>query len=121
MGIINVKGIRLYAYHGCLEEEAVIGSQYIVHVRIETDFSRAQVTDQLSQTVDYVTVYEIVKEQMAIRCRLIEHAAALIAEALVDRIPAIQLTEVTVVKLNPPMNGDVQEVSVTVTKGRKPA
>jgi dihydroneopterin aldolase len=117
VGIINVKGIKLYAYHGCLDEEALIGGQYIVDVKIETDFSRAQVTDDLSKTVDYVSVFNVVKSRMAIRCRLIEHAAALIAEELVKQFPAIQVTEVTLTKINPPMNGDVKEVSVTVTSG----
>jgi 7,8-dihydroneopterin aldolase/epimerase/oxygenase len=115
VGIINVTGIKLYAYHGCLEEEALIGGDYIVDVKIETDFSRAQTTDDLSKTVDYVAVYNIVKEKMSVRCKLIEHAAALIADGLVGRLPAIQRTEVTVTKINPPMNGDVKEVSVTVT------
>ena len=45
MGIINVTGIQLYAYHGCLEEEAKIGGNYIVDVKIETDFMEAQVED----------------------------------------------------------------------------
>jgi dihydroneopterin aldolase len=115
VGTIHVKGIKLYAFHGCLEEEAVIGGNYIVDVKIETDFSRAQVTDELSKTVDYVDVYAIVKEQMSVRCRLIEHAAALIAGGLIKQLPAIERTEVTVTKINPPMNGDVAEVSVTVT------
>ena len=117
MGIINVTGIQLYAYHGCLEEEAKIGGNYIVDVKIETDFMEAQVEDDLSKTVDYVAVYNIVRERMAIRSKLIEHAAALIAAGLIKQIPAIQHVEVRVTKLNPPMNGAVKEVSVTVLAG----
>jgi len=114
MGIINVTGIKIYAYHGCLDEEAAIGANYVVDVKIETDFIKAQVQDDLSMTVDYVTVFNIVKARMAIRSRLIEHAAALIVEALVKQIPAIQSVAVTLTKLKPPLNGDVKEVSVTV-------
>ncbi|MEO8088516.1 MAG: dihydroneopterin aldolase [Bacteroidota bacterium] len=117
MGIINVTGIKFYAYHGCLEEEAIIGGNYVVDVKIETDFLQAQVKDDLSLTVDYVTVFNIVKAQMAIRSKLIEHAAALIAAGLIKQIPAIQHVEVKLTKINPPMNGDVQEVSVIVTAG----
>ncbi len=119
MGIINVNGIKLYAFHGCLEEEAIIGANYIVDVKIETDFSIAQVSDQLSKTVDYVSVYDIVKSMMSIRSRLIEHAASMIADELIKQLPDIQRTEVTVTKLNPPMNGDVGEVSVTVEAGNR--
>ncbi len=114
MGIINVNGIKLYAYHGCLEEESIIGGNYIVDVKIETDFSEAEKTDKLSQTVDYVIVYRIVKDQMAIRSKLIEHVAGRIADELIKQIPEIGRTEVTIAKINPPMNGDVEKVSVTV-------
>jgi len=117
VGIINVTGIRLYAYHGCLEEEATVGGNYIVDVKIETDFLKAQVEDDLSLTVDYLTVFNIVKAQMSIRSKLIEHAAALIAAGLIKQIPAIQHVEVKLTKINPPMNGDVKEVSVIVAAG----
>ena len=119
MGIINVNGIKLYAYHGCLEEEAVIGANYIVDVRIETDFSEAQRTDELSKTVDYVVVYNIVKSEMSIRSKLIEHVAGRIADALIQQLSEIEKAEVTVTKLNPPMNGDVREVSVTISTSRQ--
>lgn len=121
MGIINVNGIKLYAYHGCLEEEAVIGANYIVDVRIETDFSQAQQTDDLSKTVDYVIVYNVVKSEMAIRSKLIEHVAGRIGHELIRRLPEIEVAEVSVTKINPPMNGDVQEVSVTVRTNKTQA
>jgi dihydroneopterin aldolase len=115
LGKINVTGIKLYAYHGCLEEEAVIGANYVVDIKFETDFSQAQRTDDLSKTVDYVVVYNIVKAEMAIRSKLIEHVAGRIADELIRRLPEIEKAEVTVTKLNPPMNGDVQQVGVTVS------
>jgi dihydroneopterin aldolase len=115
VGIINVNGIKLYAYHGCLEEEAVIGANYVVDVRIETDFNVAQRTDDLSKTVDYVVVYNIVKSEMAIRSKLIEHVAGRIAEHLIRQLPEIEKVDVAVTKINPPMNGDVDSVSVTVS------
>jgi dihydroneopterin aldolase len=118
LGIINVTGIKLYAYHGCLEEEAVIGANYIVDVRIETDFSVAQRTDDLSKTVDYVVVYNIVKSEMAVRSKLLEHVTGRIANELLRKLPEIEMAEVTVTKLNPPMNGDVNSVSVTVSTQR---
>jgi 7,8-dihydroneopterin aldolase/epimerase/oxygenase len=114
MGIINVTGIKVYAYHGCLEEEAIIGGNYVVDVQIHTDFSSAQQSDDLTTTVDYVTVYNIVKAEMAVRSKLIEHVAGRIADSLIKKISGIETARITLHKLNPPMNGDVQEVSVTV-------
>jgi 7,8-dihydroneopterin aldolase/epimerase/oxygenase len=114
MGIIKVSGIKLYAYHGCLEEEALIGCNYIVDVSIETDFSEAYKKDDLSQTVDYVKVYEIVKAEMAIRSKLIEHVAYRIIKELKKKTARPMTVEVTVSKVNPPVNGEVESASVTL-------
>jgi len=112
MGTILVTGIKCYAYHGCLEEEEIIGGNYVVDLQIETDFEKAASSDELSETVDYVDVYEIVKVQMGIRSKLIEHAAKRICEAMMKKLPRIKNAKVKVTKLNPPIPGDVQEVSV---------
>jgi dihydroneopterin aldolase len=114
MNKILVEGIKLYAYHGCLEEEAKIGADYIVDVIIETDFKEAAQTDDLTKTIDYVIVYNIVKEQMAVRSKLIEHVAKKISDALKKQFPELQKIEVKVTKLNPPINGQVEKVSVVV-------
>jgi len=114
MGLIKVEGIKLYAYHGCLDQEAAIGGNYIVDVTIDTDFSEAALSDNLEETIDYVLVYQIVKEEMAIRSRLIEQVAQRISASLKAKFGAIINLEVKVTKLSPPMNGDVEKVSVTV-------
>jgi len=118
MGIIKVDGIRLRAYHGCLEEEARIGGDYIVNVVLRTDFSEAAQTDDLTKTIDYVVVYNIVKAEMAIRSKLIEQVAQRIVTRLKKEFSSLSGGEVTVIKLRPPMNGDVEQVSVTVDLAR---
>lgn len=115
-GIISINDIKIYAYHGCLGEEAIIGGNYIVNVKILTDYSRAAVNDELTQTVDYCRVYEIVKREMAIRSHLIEHAASRIATALKNEIKRIEKVKVTLIKIVPPVNGDVGSVSVIAIK-----
>ena len=111
-GIISVNDIRLFAYHGCLPEEATIGGNYIVDLKIFTDYTNASMNDDLSETVDYCMVYEIVKREMAIRSKLIEHAARRIAEALKKEINRIDKVEVVLTKIAPPVNGAVGSVSV---------
>ena len=120
MGTILVSGIKIYGYHGCLEEEAIIGGNYVVDIEIETDFEKAAVTDDLSKTIDYVTVYEIVKTQMAIRSKLIEQVAKRICDSMLEKLPQIKKTYVKLTKLNPPMNGDVQQVSVIYSRNNNP-
>lgn len=113
MGVITVSGIQLYAYHGCMQEEARIGSNYVVDVILEADLSVASASDELQHTVDYVSVNRIITEQMAIRSKLLEHVAKRIIDQLSFHHPEIVSMEVSVSKLNPPINGNVERVIVT--------
>ena len=61
MGVIKVENIRVYAYHGCLSEETVIGSDYRVDVSVEADLEKSSLSDALNDTVDYVTLNAIVR------------------------------------------------------------
>jgi len=112
---IIVEGIKVFAYHGCLEEEAKIGTHYTVDVWMETDFSEAAKTDDLTKTIDYVTVYDIVKKQMAIRSKLIEQVGQRIVDELKNEFNTLHKLEVKVTKHNPPMNGNVEKVSIVIT------
>jgi dihydroneopterin aldolase len=114
MNKILVEGIKVYAYHGCLEEEGKIGAHYIIDVIMETDFSDAAKTDDLNKTIDYVVVYDVVKAQMAIRAKLIEQVGQRIVNELKSKFESIKKLEVKVTKLNPPMNGNVERVSIVI-------
>jgi dihydroneopterin aldolase len=111
---IIVEGIKVFAYHGCLEEESKIGTHYTVDVWMETDFSEAAKTDDLTKTIDYVTVYDIVKKQMAIRSKLIEQVGQRIVDELKNEFNTLLKLEVKVTKHNPPMNGNVEKVSIVI-------
>lgn len=115
MNKILVEGIKLYAYHGCLEEEGKIGAHYIVDVTMETDFSGAAKEDDLTKTIDYVIVYNIVKKQMAIRAKLIETVGDRIITELKSTFDTLLKVDVKISKLNPPMNGNVEKVSIVIT------
>lgn len=115
--LIEVNGIKLYAFHGCLEEEGKIGGHYTVDVTMKTDFSEAAQSDELSQTIDYVQVNRIVSEEMAIRSKLIEHVGQRIVSRLSAEIRELQAVRVKVVKICPPINGDVQNVAIIIEEG----
>ncbi len=112
---IFVNSIQLYAYHGCLEEEAKIGSAYLVDIEIDTNFTEAALADELSKTVDYVSVYNIAKEEMAIRSKLIESVAKRIGDRLKTECGKGNHYHIKVTKINPPMNGNVGSVSVLLS------
>ncbi|MFD2563516.1 dihydroneopterin aldolase [Aquimarina rubra] len=118
MGLITLKNIKIYAYHGCLVEEKKIGSDYRVDLKIKADLNTSAKTDKLSDTVDYVHLNHIVKEEMAIRSKLLEHAAERILTRILDELPLVAKATVDVSKINPPIGGNVQMVTITRSKKR---
>jgi dihydroneopterin aldolase len=97
-----------------MEEEARIGGHYVVDVGIDTDFSKAAASDELSETVDYCAVQRIVEEEMAIRSKLIEHVGQRIFSRIYKELQDIQQLRVEIHKLSPPIDGDTQEVSIVI-------
>ncbi len=118
MGIIKLKNIRTYSYHGCLIEEGKIGSDYTVNLEVKTDLRKSSVSDNLRDTVDYVLLNSIVVEEMAIRSDLLEHVAHRIITRIFDEIPEVSRIIVTVSKLNPPIGGDVEAVTIEMEEYR---
>lgn len=112
--IVEVTGIEVYAYHGCMEEEARLGGKYIVDIQIEADFSQSAKSDKLIDTIDYVEVREIVVAEMAIRSKLIEHVGYRILQRFNAAFPSAIKSIIKVRKLNPPINGTVKEVAIII-------
>jgi len=115
MSCIELKDIRIYANHGCLTEEEKIGSHYLVNLKVECDLAQAAKTDALEDTIDYVGLNAIVKKQMGIRAKLLETVGYRIIKNILDSFSGVAHVSVTVSKLNPPIGGDVERVSVTMT------
>ncbi|SFB76426.1 dihydroneopterin aldolase [Zunongwangia mangrovi] len=118
MGSIKLKNIRVFAYHGCLVEEEKIGSDYRVDLKVKGDLSNSATSDELIDTIDYVHLNKIVKEEMAIRSKLLESVAERINNRVLQEIIMVQKVKVSVSKINPPIGGNVAMVSVTRSKSR---
>ena len=118
MGKIQVNNIKLYANHGCLNEEALIGSWYRVDIEVNVDLTKSSISDDLEDTVDYVQLNHIVKEEMVIRSKLLEEVANRILDRFFLELKMIKSATVSVAKLNPPIGGNVQEVVIILTKER---
>lgn len=114
MHIVEVSGIECYSYHGCMKEESILGGKYIVEVSIETDFSEAAQTDELIDTIDYVEIKDIVKAEMAIRSKLIEHVGQRITNRFKNAFKTMISSTVKIRKLNPPIQGTVKEVAIII-------
>lgn len=118
MSTIRLKNIRIFANHGCLTEEEKIGSDYLVNLSVKANLVKAAQSDSLKDTVDYVHLQKIVSEQMAVRSKLLEHVGQRIIDAIFTEISLVDEVKVTVSKMNPPIGGDVEGVSVTMRSKR---
>lgn len=118
MSTIRLKNIKIYAFHGCLVEEAKIGSHYLVNISVKAALDEAAKSDQLSDTVDYVHLQEIVENEMKQRSKLLEHVGQRIIDTVFKEIPLVTAIKVRVSKMNPPIGGDVEEVSVLMKSNR---
>ena len=73
MGIVKVTDLLVYGYHGCLKEEAVIGSEYLINIKAWTNIEKAAASDSLAEAVDYVLLSDIAKNEMKKRANLLEN------------------------------------------------
>ena len=112
MGLITVEGIRVFAFHGHLPEEAILGGHFIVNVWVTADTSEVETSDDLNDTVDYVKIIEIVKEQMSIRADMIEVPAKRIVDKILT-LHKVQKVEVELEKIQPPIDATFDKISVT--------
>jgi 7,8-dihydroneopterin aldolase/epimerase/oxygenase len=118
MGTIKLQNIRTFSFHGCLEEEAKIGSDYRVDLEVKCDLRKSAITDELHDTVDYVLLNRIVVEEMDIRSKLLEHVAHRIITRIFREIPEVSRILLAVSKLNPPIGGDVEAVTIEMEEYR---
>ena len=113
---LEITGMRFYAYHGCLPEERLAGTEYLVDFRCNLDTCRAEASDRLEDALDYSLVYSVAARQMAVPSNLIEHVAGRIADALLEEIPSLKHFELTVSKKNPPVGGECQWARITIRR-----
>jgi len=116
MATIKIEGMDFFAYHGCFTEESIIGTRFEVDLTVSADTEQAEISDNLHHTVNYLTLYDTVKKEMDIRSNLLENVAYRIINAIKNRFPIITGVEVKVSKLNPPLGGKIDRVTVTLSE-----
>jgi len=116
---VKVENLKIYAFHGCMDEEKVIGSDYVINMKAMCFVGEKVFNDDITQTVDYVDLARIAKREMAVRSKLLEAVIKRIIDASFKEIDSLEELCVSVSKINPPINADVKSVSVTMSKKRK--
>ena len=113
-GKISLDDMRFCAYHGVMEQERRVGGEYNVSLTVEADLADAARTDDVADTINYAELYELVKREMAMPSKLLEHVAARIGQRAIEAFERITAVTVKVTKLNPPMGGDSKGASVEI-------
>lgn len=110
-----LEGMEFFAYHGCFHEEQIIGTRFEVELELDVDTSPAEISDHLEDTVNYQSVYSLVRHEMEQKSQLIEHVARRILDAVKGTFPQITFVRVRISKTNPPLGGKVKQVSCVLT------
>ena len=109
---IRLEGLKIYAYHGVLPQENLVGAYYYIDLKLKTDFTHAAETDELEGTVSYADIFAVVKEEMVITSKLLEHVCQRIASRIFQDFPAIEAIEIRLSKENPPMGACAKSIGV---------
>lgn len=115
-GLIEIEGMEFFAYHGYYPSEKQIGSRYLVSVQIKADCSGPAETDDLEKAINYQDVYKLIKKEMTVPSNLLEHVCKRILDAIYASFPDIQQATVKLSKMNPPLGGMLEKVSITLSK-----
>lgn len=116
---ILLKEIHCYAYHGVAPQENLIGNEYIIDLKLKVDISKATRTDEVADTVNYAEVHQVIKNEMAVPSKLLEHVSGRIIQKLFDQFPCIEEIELRLSKRNPPMGADIESAGIELHCSRK--
>ncbi len=112
---IELNGLEFFACHGVSEQERKVGNIFIVDISFNVDISRALSSDLIEDTVNYATVYEIIRKEMEIPSNLLEHIAGRIQASLQAGFPEMKKIKIAIAKVNPPIGGQAQNARVVIT------
>ncbi len=114
--VIELEKMEFYAFHGCYKEEQRVGNKFIVNISIETNISTARISDNIQDTINYVKIYNAVKDEMKQNSHLLEHVAGRIIDRLLHDFPQILHITVKISKMNPPVGGQMKAFSLTLSQ-----
>jgi 7,8-dihydroneopterin aldolase/epimerase/oxygenase len=115
---IFIEGLEVYGHHGVTDEEKVLGQRLLYDVRLTMDECDAAYTDDVTDTVDYTEVIDVIVDVATTGSySLLERLARLTAEAIIRRFPVDEVW-VQVTKPHPPVACALDSVAAAVELAR---
>ena len=103
---IFLRNVRFHAFHGVLPQERQVGGDFLMNLRVDYPVEKAMESDEVGDTLNYATLFDLVKREMQMPSQLLEHVAGRIAKAIITDFPAVTSIDLELTKLNPPMGAD---------------
>lgn len=113
---IIIEDLKIFAKHGVLPEENLIGTYYLINAEIYANLWKASQTDNLEDTINYAEINDIIHQEMAIPSKLLENVIKRIFDKLEAKFPQITAIKIKLTKTNPPMQGEMKGVSIEMKK-----
>lgn len=117
-GRVALEGLEFRAYHGVYPHERESGNWFEVDIAVETDFTSAAFQDDLSGTVNYESLFRIIKDEMEKPSKLLETVAGKIVDDILHELPVVLSVELKISKINPPIGGKCKRATVEISKKR---
>jgi dihydroneopterin aldolase len=114
--VVSLEGMEFHAFHGFYAFERENGNDFVVDVHVTTDFQAAAQTDDLSGTVNYETIYEIVSAEMEVPTKLLERLAQRMINRMFATFSLAMKIEISIAKKNPPIEGKIKQSRITMVR-----
>ena len=111
---VFLKNVRFHAFHGVLPQERQVGGDFLISLRVGYPLDKAMESDHVADTLNYATLFDLVKREMAIPSQLLEHVAGRIVKAITAAFPAVTSVDLELTKQNPPMGVDADGAGVEI-------
>ncbi|MDD2488083.1 MAG: dihydroneopterin aldolase [Bacteroidales bacterium] len=118
MAVIELENMSFYGFHGCFDEEQKIGTHFRVDLEFEADTFKAEQSDNINDTVNYLSVYQTIKRVFEEPSHLLERTARKIGDTLLKEYPQMEYCKIKITKKNPPLGGKLDGVSVSLVLRR---
>lgn len=115
---IHIDNLRMHAYHGVLPQERTVGNDYIINIKVGYPWMKAAETDDVSDTLNYAQLADLLKREMAKPSNLLENAAGRIANAIQETYPVATSIHLRITKVAPPMSADCDGAGVEIVVRR---
>ena len=118
-GYVFLRNVRFHAFHGVMPQEGRVGGDFILDIRVGYPLEQAMASDEVEDTLNYASLYELIAQEMRQPSKLLEHVAGRIVKAIGNAFPQVSSIDLTLTKQNPPMGADCDGAGVEIHWNRE--